>query len=113
MPKRLPEDAVLFIRRYHRAGYRVTTNRRRAGRLAQGRVRGRQWTDAQDRPRVGSPTTPGPCRSTANLSSRMGARPLTSLRPRPPRGSIAVVVPEQSTPPESIIEAGYRELDMP
>ena len=25
MPTRLPEDAVLFIRRYHRAGYRVTT----------------------------------------------------------------------------------------
>ena len=25
MPKRLAEDAVLFIRRYHRAGYRVTT----------------------------------------------------------------------------------------
>ena len=31
----------------------------------------------------------------------------------PTEGEYRVVVPEQSTQPESIIEAGYRELDTP
>ena len=58
MPKRLPEDAVLFIRRYHRAGYRVTTIAGALGVSRKAVSRSRQWPDAQDHPRLGSPTTP-------------------------------------------------------
>ena len=112
MPKRLPEDAVLFIRRYHRAGYRVTTiagalgvSRKTVSAVVNGRTH--KTVLESDLP----PLRPVKVDCEPILADgRTGAHiPKTA----PTEGEYRVVVPEQSPPPESIIEAGYRELDTP
>ena len=112
MPKRLAEDAVLFIRRYHRAGYRVTTI---AGALGVSRkavsavVNGRTHKTVLDSDLPPLRPVKVDCEPIL-ADGRTGAHiPETA----PTEGEYRVVVPEQSTPPESIIEAGYRELDTP
>ena len=104
MPKRLAEDAVLFIRRYHRAGYRVTTI---AGALGVSRkavsavVNGRTHKTVLDSDLP--PLRPVKVDYEPILADGRAHIPETA----PTEGEYRVVAPEP------IIEAGYRELDTP